>query len=102
MLFHTVYGPASGVYFLQFSCTLHGELDHDAFERAWRRIVERHAILRTAFYWEQVDKPLQVAYRQVTLPWTYLDWRGLPQEEHQPRLAELLQEDRTEGVQLSR
>ena len=49
MLFHSLYAPESGVYVEQLSCELLGPLDVAAFERAWGRVIERHAILRTAW-----------------------------------------------------
>ena len=52
MLFHSLYAPDSGVYVEQLSCALDGPLDQAAFARAWERVVERHAVLRTAFVWK--------------------------------------------------
>ena len=49
MLFHSMYEPESGVYCEQLAITLSGALDLDAFVRAWQTVVDRHAILRTAF-----------------------------------------------------
>ncbi len=53
MLFHSLYEPESGVYFEQFSFTVHGNLDVSAFELAWRQVVERHPALRTLFCLEE-------------------------------------------------
>ncbi len=39
-----------------------------AFRRAWQLVIERHAVLRTAFVWEGVAEPLQVVRRTVRLP----------------------------------
>src|ERR1044071_5408843 len=65
MLFHSLYAPGSGVYVLQMSLRLAGRLDIPAFERAWRTVVARHAILRSAFFWEGLEKPAQVVFRAV-------------------------------------
>jgi amino acid adenylation domain-containing protein/non-ribosomal peptide synthase protein (TIGR01720 family)/FkbM family methyltransferase len=97
MLFHTVYAPQSGVYIEQVSCTLGGDFDLPAFERAWERVMERHAILRTAFVWENLDRTLQVVERRVKLPVEQLDWRGLSQAERDERLEAYLLEDRRRG-----
>ena len=47
MLFHSLYAPHSGVYVVQYRCEIRGRkdlpLDVQAFERAWQRVVERHA-----------------------------------------------------------
>src|SRR6266852_1764942 len=77
MLFHTLLAPRSGVYLQQRSCTLHGALNVTQFKQAWQRVLEHHAVLRTAFNWEQRDEPFQVVYRQVRLPWEQYDWRDL-------------------------
>src|SRR5687768_4749268 len=69
MLFHSVSAPGSGVYVNQLRCDLEGALDSSSFELAWREVVERHPILRTAFIWEGVKEPLQVVRQKVKLPW---------------------------------
>lgn len=40
MLFHALYDPKAGMYLEQKTCTLHGQLDVPAFERAWRRVMK--------------------------------------------------------------
>lgn len=67
MLRHTLRSPDSTVWRVQYAVTLAGDVDGDALERAWQLTVARHAILRTAFYWQGLEKPLQVAYRSVAL-----------------------------------
>ncbi len=101
MLFHGLYQPGSGVYVLQQSLRLTGRLDLPAFERAWQHVVDRHAILRTAFFWEGLDKPVQVVYRQVRLEVTRVSWRGVPAEEQQARLARHLEADREQGFDVA-
>lgn len=94
MLFHTLYAPNSGMYFEQRSCVLKGKLNLPAFRRAWQYVVDRHPILRTAFHWEEVEKPLQVVYDKVELPWEELDWQGLEVGEQQVELGKFLECDR--------
>jgi amino acid adenylation domain-containing protein/non-ribosomal peptide synthase protein (TIGR01720 family) len=101
MLFHTLDAPHSGVYFRQLRWTIKG-LDRLAFRRTWAEIVERHPLLRTAFVWERVGKPLQVVRRTVALPWEELDWRGVPEVEQKARLETLLREARERGFQLAK
>ena len=102
MLFHTIYAPESGMYFEQLSYTLDGSLNVLAFQRAWQQVVDRHPILRTAFVWNNIEQPLQVVGRRVTLPWQQYDWRGLSSLEQQEKLAAFLQGDRAQGFQLSK
>ena len=101
LLFHTLYAPDSGVYFNQFSCTLHGNLNVAAFQHAWQQVVEKHPILRTAFYWEELEKPLQVVHRQVEIPWQQHDWRNLSATKQQEQLAAFLKGDREQGFELN-
>jgi amino acid adenylation domain-containing protein len=101
MLFHSLFAPEVGLYFVQKSCTLFGELNLDAFERAWQKIIDRHPVLRTAFVWEELDEPVQVVYRRVRLPLQQQDWRDLSSEEQQARLAEHLKAERRQGFDLT-
>ena len=101
MLFHTLYAPESGTYCDQMSWTIHGELDVEAYERAWRRLIQNHAIFRTAFLWEDLSEPLQVVRGRVELPWKLLDWRGLSRETQQERLISLQDDDLKLGFRLS-
>ena len=100
MLFHTLYAPESGVYREQTSCSLKGNLNVSAFQQAWGQVVQRHPILRTAFYWEELSEPLQVVQRQVELSWEQRDWRGLSSLEQQGRLEAFLEADRARGFDL--
>ena len=86
MLFHSLYAPDSGVYVEQLTCTLCGRLDAPAFARAWQRVMERHAILRTAFIGEGFKEPVQVVHRQVDLPLEQQNWRGLSPLEQAPSI----------------
>lgn len=97
MLFHTLQAPSSGVYFEQYVCTLSGSMDLVAFQQAWKIVVERHAVLRTAFIWEGLDEPLQVVRQTVELPFTHEDWRGLSETKQHNRLEAYIQKDRTRG-----
>ncbi|MDY7019981.1 MAG: amino acid adenylation domain-containing protein [Cyanobacteriota bacterium] len=101
MLFHTLYTPNSGVYFEQRSCLISGELNTPAFKQAWQQACARHSVLRTAFYWEELEKPLQVVYAQVNLPWVEENWQNLTANEQQNKLEAFLIADREKGFQLN-
>ena len=101
ILFHSLYSPESGVYFVQQCYTLRGNVNTVAFEQAWQQVVARHSALRTSFYWENLDKPLQVVNRQVTVPLEQYDWRGLAPALQQSQLEAFLESDRSLGFDLS-
>lgn len=101
ILFHCIYAPESGFYFVQKIFTLRGKLNFDAFDRAWQEVVARHTSLRTGFYWEDINKPLQVVYERVKVPIQQKDWRGLTVEERERRFESFLQRDRDLGFDLA-
>ena len=95
MIFHSLRDPGSGVYVEQLRLRLGPDLDPTAFERAWQRVVDRHPALRTAFFWSDLDRPLQAVYSGVRLPW----------EVRQGGWSDLLawqEEDRRKDFDLSR
>lgn len=99
LLHHVQAAPESGVGFEQKRFTLTGDLDVDAFQRAWQVLADRHPILRTAFFTDGLRRPLQVVRRRVELPVELHDWQsdeGAPGEEER-RLDEFLAADRRRG-----
>jgi amino acid adenylation domain-containing protein/non-ribosomal peptide synthase protein (TIGR01720 family) len=101
MLFQSLYDPAADVYFRQLSFAIRGELDDEAFENAWRQVFERHTALRTCFFGEGLDAPVQVVRRRVALPLARHDLRGLPAGEQEARLRALLEDEQRRGIPLS-
>jgi len=97
MLFHSLLDPDSGVYVEQFLYTLEGELDLDAYHRAWQEVVGRHEILRSWIAVQGLAEPLQVVQRQAALEWTVLDWSNTPEERQRTLLDAHLAEDRRRG-----
>src|ERR1043166_6971901 len=93
LLFHSLYAPESGVYVEQLSCTLQGELDVEAFRRAWGQVVERHPAL---------PEPVQVAPRRTPLDWAEEDWRQVDARLLPDRLAARAEAERRRGFDLSR
>ena len=83
MLFHALYAPDSAAYINQFGCRLSGRLNPELLRQAWQVLVDRHAVLRTSFHWEKLEKPMQVVRQQAAVPWTFSDWRGAPPEKQQ-------------------
>src|SRR5215210_3583299 len=100
MLVASLVAPDSGIYLVQVALRLSGRLDLAAFERAWRFVVARHGILRTGFYWEEQEKPVQVVYREVDLPLRRESWRGLGTAGQEERLQAFLDADREQGFDL--
>ncbi len=102
LLFHSLYEPQSGVYIEQLSCLLHGQLDHAAFLQAWRVVIGRSTPLRTAFMWQELDRPMQVVLPGGTPSIIELDWRDAPESDQRERLREFLRNDRLTDFDLAR
>src|SRR5262245_18096926 len=100
--FHNLYAPSSGVYFRQVLCSLSGPLDTHAFSHAWQLAVDRHPILRTSFYWEELEEPVQVVLRKAKLRLESEDWSELAEDGQAEQLRELLEDDRRRGFDFSR
>ena len=100
MLFHALYEPHSNLYLGQRRQILRGELDRALLKRCWQKVIERHAILRTQFMWEDLAKLLQVVWDHVELPWFEYDWRTVPAHERAERLQTFLREDSLQGFKM--
>ncbi|HEX7238924.1 MAG TPA: amino acid adenylation domain-containing protein, partial [Longimicrobiaceae bacterium] len=100
MLFHS--RADRDAYFEQFIYPLTGEVDAALLRRAWDRVAARHAVLRTAFAWDDLREPLQGVLRRVDVPVHEEDWRGLSPDEQADRLDGFLREDRARGFDPAR
>lgn len=101
LLFHSLYAPKSGVYVVQLAFDIKGDLNHDGFNTAWQTLCQRHDVLRTAFAWDNLEKPLQVVAKSVKLPCHHTNLQSIPASEQQAKIDEYLARDRNEGFKLS-
>ncbi|HVG10915.1 MAG TPA: amino acid adenylation domain-containing protein [Thermoanaerobaculia bacterium] len=101
LLFHTLLAPEAGEYFRQLSCRMRGPLNVAAFQRAWQEVVDEHSALRSSFLYEGLEEPLQVIHRRLDLPCEQADWRDLPGQDRERRVAEFLAADRRRGFVLA-
>ncbi|HEX7240030.1 MAG TPA: condensation domain-containing protein, partial [Longimicrobiaceae bacterium] len=97
ILLRMLRAPGLREYVEQVEWTLRGPYDGAAFEAAWRHVVARHPVLRSAFFWEGLDEPVQVVRRGAALPVERLDWRGVPAAGREERFRALEREDRARG-----
>ena len=101
VLFHCLHAPEIGLYHMQDVYTFHGNLNIPAFRYAWQQLSYLHTVLRTSFYWEEIDKPLQVVHDKVEVPIEYQDWRGITSLEQQEHLESFLKADRLQSFDFS-
>ncbi len=101
MLFHCLYDSEMPLYFFQHIHTVRGKLKVELFEKAWQIVIDRHPILRTGFYWEDVDTPLQIVYAQVKVPVSLYDWSEMDSVEQQKQFESFLVSDRQKSFDFS-
>src|SRR5262245_60059054 len=89
VLFQTLYADPN-MYVEQFSFTIDAPVSVDAYRRAWQSSLDRHAPLRTAFFWEDLDQPVQVVQGGLRIPVRDEDWCALPGLEQAERLQAFL------------
>jgi len=94
MLVHSLSAPQSGVYIQQLVSVLREELNVIAFQRAWEQVLRRHPALRTSFYWEGTEQPVQRVHRDALLPFQNLDWSDRALDDQEKQLECFLQTDR--------
>ncbi|WP_434756433.1 amino acid adenylation domain-containing protein [Paenibacillus amylolyticus] len=102
LLFHTVLSPDSGQYSQQYSCKLYGELDIKAFERAWKKVIERHSILRTSFIWKGLEQPRQIVHKTLDFKVSVLDAGDLTEDEAEELRISYLKKDLERGYCLEK
>ena len=96
LVLYTQRDNASGAYLTQLRMTL-VNLDKARFKRVWALLLDKHAILRTAFVDLGLQQLIQVVSDQAELDWRELDCPagvGESAEAHQLRLNMLLDEER--------
>ncbi|MGC4098051.1 MAG: amino acid adenylation domain-containing protein [Nitrospira sp.] len=102
MLFHTLMNPGTGIYLMQNRYLLEGDLNYDAFVRAWELVLDRHPVLRTSFVWKSQKRPLQAVHKRVEVPIVSLDWRGQTRAEQIARLDAELEAELREGFDFAK
>ena len=68
MLYHHLLQPVGDVYLTPMIAGFPHRAALDGFVQALRQVMARHDILRTAIAWEGLPEPVQVVWREATLP----------------------------------
>ena len=102
MLFHSLSDPESGIYMEQMVYKIKGSINIRIFKEASQQTIDRHEILRTAFFWEETDSPMQIVFRQVPLQWEECDWSNYAMSEQEEQLNAKLNQESKEGFSLTK
>ncbi|MEO8173546.1 MAG: amino acid adenylation domain-containing protein, partial [Sediminibacterium sp.] len=96
MLFHGLYDGEAGAYINQLTCNLAG-VNIELVIKSWNEILKRHTILRSAFYHDAFSVPVQYVYKEVGMPVTILDYRGMNEKDRSLAIKEYQEDDRRKG-----
>jgi amino acid adenylation domain-containing protein len=97
LLYDSVITGNSGMYMIQLDYVLRGRVDRDVLQRVWQETLNRHAILRTSFHWDEIKTPLQIVHEKVPIAVDFHDWNDCPSEELEHRMDLFRDEDRVKG-----
>ncbi|RIJ12891.1 non-ribosomal peptide synthetase [Pseudomonas sp. 91RF] len=67
ILFHHLSAPQGDPYVLQAQFAFADESRMRVFAEALQAVIERHDILRTSLFWDGLEEPVQVVWRQASL-----------------------------------
>ena len=99
MLFHTLMDSESGVYFEHMRFKFE-DLKIAEFKKAWEQVLKTESVFRTSFKWEGLKEPLQFVEKSVELPFEYLDWTEMEDQETELKL--LCEAEEKKGFQLDK
>ncbi len=102
LFFHAISAPDSDQYCTQVSWSYKGNLNIEAFKEAWRGIYSSHSIFRTAFLWERADKPFQVVYKNISLPWYMVDLCDMDREKQEEEIEKVRKDLRVHWFNLKK
>jgi len=100
-LFYSANPGTMQLSFDQWHCTLRGDLDVAAFQRAWEEVLQRHTILRSTIHGDGLREPMQIVHRNSQMPWNIEDWRPCPAAEHADCWRAYLKADRACSLDLT-
>jgi len=89
-----------GLYVIQYAFYLPGNLNIPAFEKSWQQLLQRYEILRTVFFWKDLENPVQVVLQYEGFSIPVEDWREKSENRQREDLVEFLERERTAGFDL--
>ncbi|XOK62239.1 non-ribosomal peptide synthetase [Paenibacillus elgii] len=97
LLFNRIKQSETGRQTNQITVGLTGELNKDAFARAWDTVAQRNEMLRAVIRWEEEETPALRIMKSWKLPVKDHDLSGLPEEEQDDAIGRIRAADRSEA-----
>ncbi|MBZ9521407.1 non-ribosomal peptide synthetase [Bacillus safensis] len=101
MLYHAMLDPNSSSYFTQLELGISGDFDLDLFEKSLNELVRTYDILRTAFVYQQLQKPRQVVLAERHIDVYREDLSHLNHQEQKKVLDQYKKQVRKQGFHLT-
>jgi amino acid adenylation domain-containing protein/non-ribosomal peptide synthase protein (TIGR01720 family) len=102
LLFQSLLDRDSRAYFIQTSYRLKGNISIEHFCEGLKRVCRRHAALRTAFVFEDLQRPLQIVLAEKFPEIKQVDFTDIPAGEQQEKVEAWRQADMDRGFDLQR
>ncbi|UCH95917.1 MAG: amino acid adenylation domain-containing protein, partial [Candidatus Aminicenantes bacterium] len=103
MLFHALVDEKSYSYFEQTSYRLQGELDIVVLEKSLNELFKRHDILRTAFVYKDIKRPVQVLLKDRLIDFYFQNISEIGEREEKENLIkEFKERDKRRSFDLSK
>ncbi|MFK8105307.1 MAG: amino acid adenylation domain-containing protein, partial [Saprospiraceae bacterium] len=98
MLFHHLFDKDSTAYNEQFIVDFPNDIDAALFEKCWHIVVQKHSILRTGIFYDELSIPVQCVMKKVEIPFALHDFSNLSDEKQAEALEDFLAKDLMDGL----
>ncbi|WP_242954059.1 condensation domain-containing protein, partial [Clostridium puniceum] len=102
MLYSLMFDKNSHAYFEQSVLALEGMLNVEILKDSINSLIEKHEILRTAFFYDDISKPKQAVLRKREIVVNYEDISNFNEEKKQEYIEEFKKTDRDRGFDLTK
>ena len=103
MLFFSMMNKTSHAYTEQISYRLKGSLNVGLVKESLNKLIERHDVLRTAFVYRELDRPVQVVLKERKVNFHFEDLRvNLSEEEKEHHVFAYQEKDKASSFDLER
>jgi amino acid adenylation domain-containing protein len=94
--------PRYGAPMCQNVNAIRATIDLEALQRSWEILISRHAMLRTSFISDGLERPVQAVHTRGLFSLDYHDWRKLEPVMQETKMVRYLLEDREKAFDSSR
>ena len=103
MLFQKLYNSDSGEYFIQTCMKVEGDFNLDAARDSINLLAVKHDVLRTSFFYKNVEKPKQVVLKERKLEFTIEDLSYINDEDEiAEKISDIKKADIKRGFNLEK